>query len=88
MPGCCLHKVDVLTICSAFSNEYFLVEYRLIRQYSTRLSRIIVLLFNKLITKQSDSFKSLCRHYFSSLFLPTYEATYNADIESIMTIFG
>ena len=28
--------------------------------------------------KARNSFKSFCRHFFTSLFLPTYEATYTA----------
>ena len=48
-----------------------------IRRYSARLSRIIVLLFNKLITKQLVTFLNLSVDIFS-LFLPTCEVTYIA----------
>ena len=68
-----------------------------IRRYSARLSTIIVLLFNKLITKQLVTFLNLSFDIFSlHIFFPHTKLRISpdicylrmTDIESIMTIFG
>ena len=66
-----------------------------IRRYSARLSRIIILLFNKLITKLV-TFLNLSVDIFSLHFFPHTKIRippdicylWMTDIESIMTIFG
>ena len=72
------------------------VESAKIRRYSARLSRVIVLLFNKLITKLV-TFLNLSVDIFSLHFFfprtklhipPAICYLRMTDIESIMTIFG
>ena len=68
-----------------------------IRRYSARLSRIFVLIFNKLITKQLVTFLNLSVDTFSlHFFFPRTKLHISpdicylrmTDIDSIMTIFG
>ena len=88
---------EYLTIILRNRAEYRLIlSRRGLRRYSARLSRIIVLLFNKLITKLV-TFLNLSVDIFSLHFFfprtklrisPDIRYLRMTDIESIMTIFG
>ena len=50
-----------------------------IRRYSARLSRIIYcIIIQQIDNKARNIFKSFCRHFFTLVFLPTYEGTNTA----------
>ena len=58
-----------------------LAEYRLILADSTIFRKIEqdnCFIIQQIDNKASNIFKSFCRHFFTSLFRPTYEATYTS----------
>ena len=101
-PKVFLPVVSVLVILSTIVKDtQAMINWAKIRRYSARLSRIIVLLFNKLIKKQPKSqivtFLNLSVDIFSlHFFFPRTKLRIPpgicylrmTDIESIMTIFG
>ena len=87
------HSCLYLTIIRRRRNEYLTIilrnraEYRLIlsrrgrrpsRLKSDEIEQDNCFIIQQIDNKARNIFKSFCRHFFTSLFLPTYEAIYTA----------